>query len=325
MPLPWTTAQWQQLTAAAGADRLPHGLILHGLAGLGKFALACEFSQFLLCQTPQAQTACGRCRSCQQFVARTHPDFDLLEPEEVGKSIKVAQLRTFIAGLGLASHYGRYRIAVIRPADSMNPAAANSLLKSLEEPPPGAILILVTHRLSSLLPTIKSRCQHLQFHAPDSTTAQNWLKNNHNFSDDKARAALALAHGAPLAALELAESDELSLREQAFGHFYQVGIGAEASLPLCAAWLKQDLPEPINWLYSWVSDLVKLKCQTTDELRNTDQSENLHKLAQHVELNGLMAYLDTLTSLLKRQRVALNPQMTMEELLTRWQWVSRGQ
>ena len=319
MRYPWLTSQWQSMADRLQANTLPHGIILHGLPGLGKRQFAEDFAQLALCESPVDQQACQQCRSCQQFSAKTHPDYLLLEPEEAGKAIKIDQVRELISQLSLASHHGRYRVAILHPAESMHQAAANSLLKALEEPPPQTILLLVSHQLSALLPTIKSRCQQILCTRPDPAIANQWLVNNQQDTEERIRAALAMAHGAPLAALAILQSEDLSLREQAFTVFCDIAFGAKSALPLAQSWLKAPLPTPINWLYSWVSDLVKYKCQHTESIANLDKQDDLQKLAQQVELPKLLAFLDTLLSLLRMQRVALNPQMTLEQLLVHWQ------
>ena len=324
MRYPWTQSQWHSLIARVATGNMPHGLILHGLYGLGKRNFAEDFAQYLLCEHPQAQQACQQCRACQQFLANTHPDYRKLEPEEAGKSIKIDQVRELVGQLALASHHGRYRVAIISPADALNPAAANSLLKSLEEPPAQTVLILVTSRLSALLPTIRSRCQHILFQRPSPEIAQNWLISSQHVTPEQIQASLAMVHGAPLAAVEIIESAEMGLREQSFASFYGIAAGNDTALPINPAWLKAPLPTPINWMYSWVSDIIKVKCQQTATLTNQDKGNDLQKLAQKVELPRILVFLDSLAALLRMQRVALNPQMTMEQLLVHWQTITSG-
>ena len=168
----WSKSLWTDLTAAT--ERLPHALLLHGPRGVGKRALAEHFAQFLLCEAATALRPCGRCEACRWFVAGNHPDVRWVEPEAIAKSlpsegegeargtarsakpsleIKVEQVRALADFLNIGSHRGRHRIALIHPAEEMNLHAANSLLKSLEEPPSGAVFVLVSHRAARLLPT----------------------------------------------------------------------------------------------------------------------------------------------------------------------------
>jgi DNA polymerase-3 subunit delta' len=320
----WAEKQWKLLSDRLSNGTLPHGVILHGLPGLGKVAFAREFAQYVLCETPQQHHACQQCKSCQQFLAGTHPDYLVVEPEEAGKQIKIDQVRELVTQLSLTAHHGNYRVSLIQPAENMNLAAANSLLKALEEPPARTLFLLVSHRISSLLPTIKSRCQHLLLVRPEHAEAIKWLKNNHNLPDSALTGALAMAHGAPLAADGLLRSEDVVLREQVYASFRDISLGKAAVLPIDSSWLKTPLPAPINWLYSWVSDIAKYKCQQQQAIINQDKLDDLHKLAQRVELHDVLAFLDNLTALLRLQRVSLNSQMTMEELLVNWQTMTAG-
>ena len=117
------------------------------------------------------------CRSCALIASGSHPDLKLLEPEEDKKQLSIDQIRELNSYYALKSHYGGYKIAVICPADGMNSNAANALLKILEEPPPGALLLLVAHRAGRLPATIRSRCQVLALRAPPWTESVTWLRN----------------------------------------------------------------------------------------------------------------------------------------------------
>ena len=217
----WNKAIW--ISLASAAERLPHALLIHGPSGIGKRALAEHFAQFLLCEGRQAERPCGHCEACRWFVAGNHPDVRWLEPEAIAKlqptdgeederagsrsakpslEIKVEQVRALADFLNVGSHRGRQRIALVHPAEDMNLHAANSLLKSLEEPPPGAVFVLVSHRPARLLPTIRSRCVALPVRLPERAVAETWLRTNG--VDGDATRWLSFAGGAPLRALEYA-------------------------------------------------------------------------------------------------------------------------
>jgi len=215
----WNKEIWSGLAASEG--RLPHALLIHGPAGTGKRALAEHFAQFILCEAESAaQRPCGRCEACRWFAAGNHPDVRWLEPEAIAKpsgedsedgrtarsakpslEIKVEQVRALADFLNIGSHRGRQRLALIHPAEDMNLHAANSLLKSLEEPPPGALFVLVTHRPARLLPTVRSRCVSLPVGLPRRELAEAWLQAN---KVPDASRWLAFAGGSPLKALEYA-------------------------------------------------------------------------------------------------------------------------
>jgi len=215
----WNNKVWSGL--AASADRLPHALLIHGPGGTGKRALAEHFAQYILCEAvPAAQRPCGRCEACRWFAAGNHPDLRWLEPEAIARrpdeepeegrtartakpslEIKVEQVRALADFLNIGSHRGGRRIALIHPAEDMNLHAANSLLKSLEEPPPGAVFVLVSHRPARLLPTIRSRCVSLPVGLPRRDVAEAWLREQ---KVPDASRWLAFAGGSPLRALEYA-------------------------------------------------------------------------------------------------------------------------
>src|SRR4030066_11429 len=166
-----------------------HGLLFKGSKGIGKFDLAMNFAQSLLCQHPdESGLACGKCPSCHWFEQESHPDFRLLQPEalsldgeetesgkKASKQISVDQVRGLADFVGMSAHQGGRRVVVIHPPEAMNTNAANALLKSLEEPPPGLLFILVSHKPQQLLPTILSRCLSFVLPAPDAASAMRWL------------------------------------------------------------------------------------------------------------------------------------------------------
>lgn len=209
-------------------ERLPHALLVHGAPGVGKLALAERMAQLLLCEhADPARRPCGECEACRWFLGGNHPDFRRVEPEALAKQpleteegeegtaetpparrtrqpslqIKIEQVRELADFLNLRSHRGRLRIALVHPAEDMNENAANALLKGLEEPPSGAIFILVSDRPARLLPTIRSRCVSLAVPLPPKDVALKWLANQ-NVKD--AERWLAYAGGAPLGALDYA-------------------------------------------------------------------------------------------------------------------------
>ena len=196
----WHTAILDQLNLARQTGRIAHGLLFHGPAGVGKHHFARVLAKSLFCSHPTSTgEGCDACRSCRQFDAQTHPDFLYLTPEEGKGQIRIDQVRDLTADLGLTAFYGGLKIAVIDPAEAMNPFAANSLLKTLEEPPADSLIVLVTEQPGRLLPTIRSRCQMIRFDLPAQSTAQAWLLEQ-GHAADAADIGLGYAEGAPLLA-----------------------------------------------------------------------------------------------------------------------------
>ncbi|HXM83685.1 MAG TPA: DNA polymerase III subunit delta' [Burkholderiales bacterium] len=204
-------------------ERLPHALLIHGAQGVGKLALAEKIAQLLLCEaTDASRKPCGSCEGCRWFTGGNHPDFRRLEPEALAQppdaateeegeaparrgkpsiEIKIDQVRELADFLNIGSHRGRLRVALVHPAEEMNASAANALLKALEEPPASAMFLLVSHRPSRLLPTIRSRCVALPVAIPRKEVALQWLSAQ---GMQNAERWLAYAGGAPLRALDYA-------------------------------------------------------------------------------------------------------------------------
>ncbi len=323
MRYPWLDKQWQQLQSQKTGGKLPHAMLFAGPIGLGKYEFAVDFAKSILCENPQDNgAACGRCRSCIKFEAHTHPDFYLVTPEETGKQIKIDQIRELITQFSLASHQGGYRVTIISPAENMTLAASNSLLKTLEEPPANTLLMLVTARLMDLPATILSRCQRLKFAVPDKTQARNWLKTTQNLSDPDVASALAVANNSPLKAISYLENEQPGLRHELFSSFCDI-LKGKSALQVVKPWLKSDLPEPINWVYSWVCDLIRIKSGFESGLVNEDLSTDLHNLVQLVDLEGLFGFQDELVVALRSQHAAFNVQLKYESLLLDWGMLNR--
>lgn len=208
---------WSGLLARR--EQLPHALLLIGQKGLGKFELARQFAASLLCESPQADgRACGKCLACNWYTQGNHPDFRQLQPEalaeegeaEDGKKkpsqqITIDQVRGLDEFLNVGTHRAGLRIILVHPAEAMNRSTANSLLKTLEEPAPSTLFLLVSNEPLRLLPTIRSRCQSVPVPVPSAELATQAL-----LADGIADAPrwLALAGGSPGLASELAASGQ---------------------------------------------------------------------------------------------------------------------
>lgn len=292
-PLPWQTDIWRQLQRARGDGRLPHALLLHGRTGLGKRALASAFAQWLLCDDP-GNMACGECKPCRQFAAGSSPDFSVLAPPEDKKIINVEQVRDLIDALSLTSHAGGSRVALIEPAEAMNVSAANSLLKTLEEPPGDTVLLLVSARPARLPATVRSRCQHIRFAPPPETVARSWLEEQ-GVDAAAARKSLALAAGRPLKALALAR-DGVDRREAVLSGVRGVVSGNKNPVAVAEALSKEPLAETLEVLSGWVMEEIRAARGDAASRR-------------------LFATLDRLYEAEKLRDTPVSPQLLLEGLL----------
>ncbi len=260
---PWNRPLWDRLTRDRA--RLPHALLLHGMRGVGKRDLALSLAAWLLCERPQPQAACGLCPACTWLAQAGHPDLRLVEPrlEDEGEKpkrsmplIAVDDVRQATDMLALSSHQGGWRVVLIQPAEAMNTAAANALLKTLEEPPPRVMLILISHQPRRLLPTVLSRCHKLAVPRPDRQIALAWLAAQQCMD---AEGLLLEAGGAPLLALEHAQAERMALRER-FLH----SLSEPHRQDWCelAQAMQSAMAECWGWLMRWTCDLIACRAGT---------------------------------------------------------------
>ena len=205
---PWLRDHWAFFIQRLKSDRLAHALMVEGAAGNGKMQLAKLMVGRLLCSEDGDQ-ACGKCRSCQLFAGGAHPDYFELQPEEDSEVIKVDQVRALIGSLDLTSSISERKVVFIHPAESMNAASANALLKSLEEPSGNAVLVLVSHNAARLPITIRSRCQGIAVKQPQASVVMPWLAGRSQKPAEQLEAALQAAGGSPLRAEAYLGSPEM--------------------------------------------------------------------------------------------------------------------
>lgn len=338
MIYPWQSGDWERLQQLR--SHWPHALLLHGQAGIGKLAFAQHLAKGLLCESPQADgQPCGACPACNWFAQGNHPDYRVVVPEALAglvgpaaaddkddakadkgdadegkksrapsKEIRIEQVRALLDFTGVGSHRGGLRVVVLYPAEALNVAAANALLKTLEEPPSGVVFLLVSARIDRLLPTIISRCRQWPMSTPAPQEAQAWLAKQ-GVADPAGL--LAEAGGAPLAALALSQDDNRALRDWTLG---QLAAGAACDAFACGETLKK-LPVPLvlGWLQRWVYDLLAER--TAGRPRYYPQSASaLARCAAHLDAPALARYLKTVTRQRAVENHPLNARLVFEEL-----------
>jgi DNA polymerase-3 subunit delta' len=308
---PWQQSAWQQLQQLR--ERLPHAILFHGPHGIGKAAFAERFAQSLLCQAPVSDgQPCGQCASCGWFDQYAHPDYRRVRPEVLdgedgdgdeeaveatetkktgkaskapSKEIKIDQIRALSDFMNISTHRHGMRLVVLYPAEALNSAAANALLKTLEEPPPHTVFLLVSHGINRLLPTILSRCRQFAFGMPARDQALQWLR-----AEGVADADLWLAEqgGAPLAAQEQAQSETRETMNEFLRHLAKPSI--DGALKTADKLQKTPARELVSWLQRWQYDMFSHKLCGTVRYYPRYAAE-LGGLAARVEINALLAAL----------------------------------
>lgn len=332
-PEPWPSAlPWQRDWLAErlrARDRAHHALLVTGSAGLGKKTLALHYAQGLLCESPRADAlACGECAGCRYVMARSHPDLrvvdrwvldDKSQEWEAKDAILIDVVRELIGMFGMSAHRRGARVGVIAPAEAMNASAANALLKTLEEPPPGAMLVLASSQPGRLPPTVASRCLRVAAPMPSTREAVAWLAAQ-GVADPAT--VLAEAGGAPLSALALA--GPASVEERAFWYdalaeprrLAPIALGARID----AAGKDERKPRlaaALDALAAWTADLARVAAGG-EPRRLPARAAALAALAPRVARIPLCRYHRTI--LFQRAWIAhpLQPRLVAEALLTEY-------
>lgn len=318
IPYPWQHALWHGLANRLAEGRMPHALLFAGPAGLGKRHLADILAAALLCEQRNGEgLPCGTCHSCQLFAAGNHPDYLHLRPEEEKRTIGIDQIRELAAYFSLKSHYGRHKVVVLEPADVMTLASANALLKTLEEPAPGNLLVLCSDQPASLLATIRSRCQKVSFAPVAPALALPWLEQR-LAQRSQAQLLFALAGGMPLKALALAEEGSLASREMVLHDIDALMARSGDAVQIAGRWHQQGAAECLRWLHQLLLDVARIAAGAGDLLRNPDQKALLERLAEGMDLVSLHQLMDKLHLALTQVKGQANPQLLLEELLVGW-------
>jgi DNA polymerase III subunit delta' len=312
---PWLAPAWRRLAADIAAGRVHHALLFAGAAGYGKRALADAFAAAALCTERTADgSACGRCRNCLLFAAGSHPDLVRVsfEPREsdgkLRSEIIVDQMRALGARLAMSSQFGGLQIAIVDPADAMNPNAANALLKTLEEPSTNTILMLVADDPSRLPATIRSRCRRVEIGIPSREEALAWLRAK-GVSADVAATTLDASLGNPgLAATWIAEG--------------ALAVRAEIAADLAA--LSAARTQPSTVAERWAADRPALRvwfasALARDEARRLGEGRRgelgLTRPAEIPKLNAWFGRANRARGLLS---TPLRADMVLLDLLREW-------
>jgi len=331
---PWQEASWQQLQLLR--QRMPHAILFHGAAGIGKSDFIERYAQGLLCEAvlPDGH-ACGQCASCGWFSQQNHPDYRRVRPEALedepaadgeegdgearktsaksakapSKEIKIEQIRNLADFMNISTHRQGLRVVVLYPAEALNMPASNALLKTLEEPPPGTVFLLASNSLDRLLPTILSRCRKFALPMPSHAEALAWLKSQ---GVPDADSWLREQGGAPLAAMAQAEvgnRDDLEVLLQLLAH-----PSVEGALKVADKLQKVPLSAQVSWLQRWLYDVFSYKLAGNIRYYPRYQKE-LASLAAKIHVSRLLAAIKGANERRATADHPLSPKLFLEDML----------
>jgi DNA polymerase-3 subunit delta' len=307
--MPWHAADWARLQARRQRGALPHALLLCGPAGLGKRAFAQRFVRGLLCERAQDGEACGQCRSCLLLDAGTHPDvvtlgFGLRKDGTPRTEIVIEQIRELSARLAMSSQFGGWQVALVDPADAMNAAAANALLKTLEEPTGQTLLILLADAPWRLPQTIRSRCQRIEFAVPAAAEARAWLEGQ---GVAQAQAALDAALGNPGLALAWAQQGALERRAEVRRDLAALAAGRGQVTEMARRWLDDEAAQRL-----WFA------AQAAADERRAQAMQGAAPLASAMDGEALAHWYDAANRTRDALRGPLRGDLLLLELLAQW-------
>ena len=323
--LPWQAEYWQRIDQLIADNKLPHALLLAGHKGVGKRAFAEHLAKRLLCNNPRGSEPCGQCKTCELIQHETHPDLLHLSPEEAGKVIKVDQVRETIDRLHGTAQQGGYRVLIIDPAEEMNISAANALLKTLEEPGNNTLILLIAHQLGQVMPTIRSRCQRVEFSLPEAGLATDWLAEKLQLPPEKAKGYLGLAQGAPLTAYEWKSGGAIDLRANFLGGLADLLRARVSPVALAEKYQKEDLRLPLIWWQSLLGDIVRIQMAQDEQPRiNLDMRKMVDSVAKQANASRVLKLYESVQVELNAIQRHLNPnkQLLLEKLFFDWKELS---
>lgn len=299
---------------------IPQSLLFEGEVGLGKRKTAEVFAWAVLCQSdePGRIDPCGHCISCQKIRGQNHPDFTLLVPD--GNAIKIDQIRKMQESLIYKPVDGRKKIVIVDPADKMNAAAANALLKTLEEPPPYVMLILISGKGGMLLPTLRSRCQKIIFDPLSFVQVVEVLIEKKGWAISDARFVAAMAFGRLQEAMDL---DIAVAREMESRHHALVSDEDLFETALNFSGSAEVFEPALLYLMTWLRDVLVLKsCAGSTPcdpalLRYAWREDEMKAWAAFLDASEVCALLADLQAIYLAQARNVNRQLSLETFLMR--------
>jgi DNA polymerase III subunit delta' len=310
----WLNKEMTTLRAAYEADRMPHGLLIHEAPGAGGDWLATWVAQLVLCTEP-ARAPCGQCTGCLRVPTGQHPDLLRVQPIDDSRQIRIEQVRELSQELGLTSHQGGYKVGILSPVDVMNRFAANALLKTLEEPPPRTVLILVATQPSRLPATILSRCQRVRVPAPARAEAVAWLEATRGKADWKA--VLDIVGDAPMIAAESDAAAVVQTSSEVRRGLNDSVAGVSDPVVTAERWSKAELPLRLRCFENWLTERIRRHFGGPAFLTEVGAVTQLQRPDTVLNIQKLFELLDGVRELKSALETPINRGLALEGLLRR--------
>ncbi|MFZ5646181.1 MAG: DNA polymerase III subunit delta' [Bacillota bacterium] len=305
----------KNLRGALASGRVAHAYLFSGPEGVGKRTTALAFAAALMCNRPIDGAGCGECDGCRRVAREVHPDVLVIGPE--GSSVRISQVRQMISGVQGGAAMARWTVRIVDGADLMTTEAANSLLKTLEEPLPGVVFILVAARPQAILPTIISRCQHMYFQPLLKYQLVQGMIRVTGAPGEEVDLAASLAGGSLGRALDLF-SGGLYARDRAYRVVTGIaGASVEDALALAgeAAGKKEDAIILLDLMMIWFRDALTYR-ETGKEacLINSDRKNEVRGLARCYGTGRLLEIISDIERAKSSLTASANVQLALEVL-----------
>lgn len=312
---PWLRPDFEQLVASYQSGRGHHALLIHALPGMGEDALIYAISRFLLCQQPEGHKSCGHCRGCQLMQAGTHPDYYVLAPEKGKNALGIDAVREVSEKLYEHARLGGAKVVWLQDAALLTDAAANALLKTLEEPPAQTWFFLACREPARLLATLRSRCRLHHLAPPAEQYACAWLAREVTTSQEAILTALRLSAGSPGAAEALLQEAHWSQR-QALCQATTAALASGDWLSLLPVLNHDRVAERLQWLSSLMLDALKIQ-QGASLISNVDSPALVQQLAHGLRSATLHAMLQSIFTCREQllSVVGVNRELLLTDLL----------
>lgn len=307
------------LSRAVAGERVAHAYLLTGPDGIGKRHLARRLAAMLNCEAPAA-APCGLCSACRRIAQDAHPDVSLIAPEE-GRT-KIAQVRAVQHELSLSPYEGRWRVAILLDFDLATTEAANALLKTLEEPPSRAIIILTATDASLLLPTVVSRCQTVPMRAVAREEIAHYLQERWELDAARAELLARLSAGRIGWAISAAHDPGLlAERQSRLAHLQELLGQGRAERIMAAEGLAQDaerLPDLLRLWQTWWRDVMLIAGGSEALVSNADHRSALDEQAEVCGLERATSAVRSIDVALQQLDQNAQPRLVLEVMLLGW-------